>query len=559
MINATQFIHDVLSSTWTEALTVKDEAEIATRIVIASALMIGCDFLFFGVIRRSTFYVTVYVMRWVNSRRYPLTVKEPVPLEKLTAEHLLTSVGFYTIIKNGNGETVGIVDGSTWAKTALDNQKMLITSTNGKIEGECAMHNSETMRSSKFANHNLVLINKDTNVVIGNGFRLGTYIVTNKHVIESLPHEEFLISGIGGTIKFNADEACLSSRHDFAYFKVSNRNLSILGIKDNKRFTRVSSNGLVTVASRTQAGNVVAKGMAVSYKGSAIIEHTASTNPGMSGSPVYDKNGTLVGIHVGTDYKSNFMLDIKIVITILFSMEGIKPQSRNSIITESKERNSILNDHDEEMENLLAKMCWDTENQIDFSPFLIDKRELKEAYEDYRFQVENNGARACAQELYEMYDDAYCTYLAYSERDSYDRNDRFVTESCETRAGDVCLDNIKACPIEEEVVRPTLPEVSRHQDFRLGSLVSCKQVTLPTISESVSTPSGNSPVSLKLMSTGAEKQLKVLDMSQTSTEDASITTKKTEYQSKTGSKSSRRRSRRKLLAKSTNMPTLPVA
>ena len=161
-----------------------------------------------------------------------------------------------------------------------------------------------------------VVLYNDLDEVVGNGFRYGDHLLTNRHVgIESTTWGK-----PSGFVRFELGEMHTAGLDlDFAFYKVPARQFAALGVKAHKQIGRLRPSALVQVEGYCPRKNVEtyvkSRGCVGNEASRGMVEHGCSTYPGMSGSPVYS-GSQLVGMHSGSGSGSeevNYLLCFEVV------------------------------------------------------------------------------------------------------------------------------------------------------------------------------------------------------------------------------------------------------
>lgn len=201
--------------------------------------------------------------------------------------------------------------------------------------------------------------------VIGNGFRVGKFVVTPKHVALKAQ------SWTGYTARYynpiSEEKVHYLSEYDVCWFMPKEAKFSIGSVSDagTKNIARCKPSMYVTVKgySDKHIGYVESHGQINDAVENGLCQYNCSTHPGMSGSPVFS-GLKLVGMHIGANGNSsdpcNYFFHLFIIKTLL-NFEYLLENSFSSVsIPLEVESNSFdYGDdggiHDEDISHFVVK------------------------------------------------------------------------------------------------------------------------------------------------------------------------------------------------------------
>lgn len=150
--------------------------------------------------------------------------------------------------------------------------------------------------------------NKDR--FIGCGFRMAfgrsVYLVTARHVYEEFGDEVYLKYG-NRTLKFKPEVVARGNVTDFVLFKDS---FLVSQVCKSFASAKYSSRGTVRIVG-TSDSHAWMSSSGTTGRSNTVFQftHKASTQPGWSGSPVFNKDGKVVGVHTGSTFTDGVVVN----------------------------------------------------------------------------------------------------------------------------------------------------------------------------------------------------------------------------------------------------------
>lgn len=246
-------------------------------------------------------------------------------------------------------------DGSKIYYVKYDGLIIKATPQGDDYDAEMSMPNS-TLVKSKERPVGVIIIEGDdgTYHVVGGFFRVNNYLVTANHVANIVVHTlgKFYLARVkmdtGKKLavvdekkfpvdqdQWDPDNNVCSEQLDLFVIKLTDVQWSSLGIKQVE--AQASSFGM-EVSSTGVVNHILFTAFGQTRKASQpwLLEHTASTNKGFSGFPVF-RGSKVVGMHLGGSVKSNEMLRIEFILYCLggkeslFDIKGVKVYGKRNV------------------------------------------------------------------------------------------------------------------------------------------------------------------------------------------------------------------------------------
>jgi S1-C subfamily serine protease len=152
---------------------------------------------------------------------------------------------------------------------------------------------------------------------IGSGFIVSSkgYIVTNKHVVDLVPGNDYFVITNDGR-KYSVESIKLDANSDLAVIKINANSLTPIDLGDSSnlklgtpvyaigtplgQFTETVTNGIISGLNRGITAGDPYQGTQEQL--SNIIQTSAAINPGNSGGPLIGENGAVIGINTAAVY-----------------------------------------------------------------------------------------------------------------------------------------------------------------------------------------------------------------------------------------------------------------
>jgi hypothetical protein len=189
------------------------------------------------------------------------------------------------LLKTDNGAYIAI-DPYSQAGLAL---AQFATMTKGK--DEMAVVGSVPITLKSWPKGQVLLRSGDQ--VVGQAFRLGSFLVTAKHVLDGCP--EFDIVSERGVI--NIKNPAYNSFHDVASIRLTQVEWAYLGVQQLKQAE--SDFPAATVSANVGLGWAKSAGRVPEVSGFQVF-HYLTTEPGYSGAPLVDNQNRVIGVHLGS-------------------------------------------------------------------------------------------------------------------------------------------------------------------------------------------------------------------------------------------------------------------
>lgn len=173
--------------------------------------------------------------------------------------------------------------------------------------------------------------------LLGCGFRVQNAILTAAHNLAGL--EQVKIMSNSAVCVVDVDKAVVHPYDDFAYFKLSDRDFSILGMSSGKLLDHAVPKGYPMMCQAYGPGTPVSftMGAVTPIELFGKVTYNGSTTHGFSGTP-YIQHKTIVGMHLGAG-----MVNLGLDAAYMAMLLSIKPESTEDWLMDMIEEDQLNN------------------------------------------------------------------------------------------------------------------------------------------------------------------------------------------------------------------------